>query len=185
MKIDFWISILVAIPLAIAANLLTPLARHWLDARAEKGRYRKREKTAKAREASRKRLEAEIAEINNYHDNPIQLHSLLLDSMLRCITYGAIGTAYLTLGYATFNVFLSGSHSTEFIRTVRLVTLPALQLFVVIVNMVVFTIGMRAVRISRRVRNYDVWRQKMESEIGRHSETSMGLTAASHQQEDA
>ena len=185
MKIDFWISILVAIPLAITANLLTPWMSHWLDVRAEKGRYRKREKTVKAREASRKRLQAELAEVDAYRADPARLHSLLLDSILRCITYGAVGTAYLTLGYATFNVFLSGNHTVGFIRTVRLVTLPALQLFVVIVNMVVFTIGMRAVRISRRVRNYDIWRQTMENEIGRHSEVSSDPTPTLEQQDNA
>ena len=57
MGIDLWISIALAIPLAIVANLFTPKLQKWLDARLERSKKAKIEKKMKLESYSLKGLE--------------------------------------------------------------------------------------------------------------------------------
>ena len=51
MGVDLWISIALAILLAIAANIVTPKVQGWIDRRASQGKERKTEQEYKRRQS--------------------------------------------------------------------------------------------------------------------------------------
>ena len=92
MSIDLWVSIALAIPLAIVANLFTPKLQTWLDARLERSKKAKLEKKANSRKAQLESLKKELLEVTTYHNDKTELNQLFLVSLIKVAMYGAIGT---------------------------------------------------------------------------------------------
>lgn len=156
MKTDFWVSVLLAIPLAIAANLITPRVRAWLDKRAERGARQRRERTQKQRDEIVARIRADIGEIESFRIDRSRLHEFLLEMLIRATLYSAIGGVYagLLFGFVEFYV-------------VSRAIAPAAQLITVMTSLMVFQVCWRGLRVIRRVRNFDSWKKDLEQEIER------------------
>ncbi|WP_022947330.1 hypothetical protein [Methylohalobius crimeensis] len=94
MSIDLWISIALAIPLAIVANLFTPKLQKWLDSRLERSKKAKIEKKEAARQLQLGELQKELLEVSKLHSDKADLNQLFLVSLIKVAMYGAIGTIY-------------------------------------------------------------------------------------------
>lgn len=175
MKVDLWISLLLAIPLAIAANLLTPHIRSWLDRRAEKGASVRLERTRREREASIARLEDEIEEIENYRGDRAKLHELLLETVIRATLYGAIGTAVASLMFTLLRVIGHG-------YLYEAVVYSTSQFVTVVTSLMVFQVCWRGLKVIQRVRNFDQWVENVRQEISHLKGSLMNLSSRSGEQ---
>lgn len=101
MSVDLWISVALAIPLAIAANIVTPRVQHWLDARLSKGRERKVAEQSQKRQTQVALLRKEYDEVATLHADPAKLTHHYLDTL-----FGLPSTAHSGRSMARFSPYL-------------------------------------------------------------------------------
>jgi hypothetical protein len=155
MSIDLWVSIALAIPLAIAANILTPKAQKWLDSRVSKGQYRKSAKQRAKRQTQLKSLEAEFKEVSEIHEDKANLTHHFLFALLQVAMYGAFGSIYASI----FTFAGEVGRWDGFLGVVGRLGGQAVALFTA---MLIFLTCAKAVRLARRVKSFDEYKEKTE-----------------------
>lgn len=148
MSVDLWISVALAIPLAIAANIATPRVQRWLDARLSEGRKRKVAEQSQKRQAQVVALRKEYDEVAALHADPSKLTHHYLATLLWIAFYGAFGSIYGAL-FAVFGEIggwegLLGVAGRVGAQGTALLT-----------AMLIFTKSVKAIRIARRCRDFD------------------------------
>ncbi|MDO8273593.1 MAG: hypothetical protein Q7U82_16990 [Gammaproteobacteria bacterium] len=148
MSIDLWISIALAIPLAIVANLATPKLQRWLDARLEKSMRAKLEEKQKARTEQLKMLRVEMDEVTKYRSDGNALTQMYLISLIKVAMYGAIGTIY----GAIFPLF---GQLSNWDGVGGLIGMAGAQVTALAVSMLIFATCARVMRIHKKVRDFE------------------------------
>jgi len=160
LNIDLWISIALAIPLAIVANLFTPKLQRWLDARLERSKKAKIEKKEAARQLQLYNLRKELLEVSKYHDNKNELNQLFLVSLIKVAMYGAIGTIYgITFPFMGDLTSLNGV-SGIMART-------GAQITALTVSMFIFMTCTQAMRVHKKVRDFEEYEKNTKSIIAK------------------
>ncbi|QPB12017.1 hypothetical protein [Providencia phage PSTCR3] len=94
MKIDLWITILLAIPLSIAGNILTPKITAWYEKYSNKSKKIKLEKSRSRKIDQLDKLRKERDKITDYHDNPHYFNQLLLVTIIKISLLAAMAVMY-------------------------------------------------------------------------------------------
>jgi ribosomal protein L17 len=155
MSIDLWISVALAIPLAVVANLATPKFQQWLDTRASKGKERKTEKEQKKRQAQLVNLEKELIETESLISMPAKLTNQNFNALLKVSLYGAFGALYGSLFSFVGEL---GSWDGIFGMAGRL----GAQCTTLFVSMLIFTTAAKALKTNRRINEYATYKEETE-----------------------
>ncbi|EPH3099971.1 hypothetical protein RG265_001153 [Providencia stuartii] len=94
MKIDLWISILLAIPLSIVSNMLTPKITAWYEKLANKNKKIKLEKSISRKIKQLNKLENEYKKITQYRNDKHYFNQLLLVTIIKVSLAAAMATMY-------------------------------------------------------------------------------------------
>lgn len=155
MSVDLWISVALAIPLAIAANILTPRAQHWLDSRLSQSKARKAEEQKAKRVAQLRNVEKEFEEAQQLAADKANLTHHYLDALLKVAFYGAFGSIYASL----FG-FLGEVGRWE--GLLGILGRIGGQVTALFVAMIIFLTCFKAAKAARRVRDFPKY--KIETE---------------------
>lgn len=155
MSIDLWVSIAVAIPLAIIANIGTPKVQKWLDSRTETSKIRKTESEQKDRESQLISVKKEMEDITKLHDDKTALIQEHLHSLIKISLYGAFGSIYG--GIFSF-VGEVGHWDGVFGLSGRLGT----QIVALMVGMLIYITCAKAMRIHRKVKEFETYKAESE-----------------------
>ena len=156
MSIDLWISVLLAIPLAIVANLLTPKIGRWFDSRLETTRHRKLEKTKRSRAAQLKHLTEELDSVRKFHTDRFRLSEHLLHVLLQIAGLGALASVY-------GGMFSFVGEIGRWDGPLGIVGRTGGQVITLLTSLLIFQLALRAMKLRRRVRDFD----KYEAETQR------------------
>lgn len=94
MKIDLWITILLAIPLSIAGNILTPKITAWYEKRSNKSKKIKLEKSRSRKINQLNKLKKESQKVTEYYDNQQSFNQLLLITIIKISLSAALAIMY-------------------------------------------------------------------------------------------
>jgi len=158
MTIDLWISVALAIPLAIVANIFTPKVQKWLDARLSQGREKKAAEQSQKRKAQLTLLEKELAEAEALQSDKANITHHYLEALIKVAFYGAFGSIYASL----FSFLGEIGRWDGPLGTVGRLGAQATALFVA---MIIFLTCMKALRTARRVRDFPKYKQNTEKLI--------------------
>lgn len=158
MSIDLWISVALAIPLAVAANLATPKFQKWLDARTSKGKERKSEEEQKKRQVQLAYLENELKETEALVSVPAKLTNQNFNALLKVSLYGAFGALYGSL-FSFIGEF--GGWDGIMGMAGRL----GAQGTTLLVSMLIFITAAKALKTNRRVNEYEKYKEETEKLI--------------------
>jgi hypothetical protein len=153
--IEFLIGLAFSIPVAI----LAPFATKWIE------KYRSERSLVQAK-VRRKKIEADIALISKYRDNPSLFNSYLVGRILLLTVITAFGTIGSTFFYTVEP--LVGSYQV-----------PQLMggIIGIIVAVYVIQIGMQALKIRQRVSRSDLFLEQANAEL-------LSLTPPQEEQSD-
>ena len=152
MTIDLWISVALAIPLAIASNIFTPPFQKWLDGRISEGRKRKVAEKSQKREAQLAFLEKELAETEALQADKSSLTHHYLDALLKVAFYGAFGSIYAS-------IFTFVGEIGHWDGLFGLVGRLGAQITALFVAMFIFLTCVKAARTAQRARNFPRYKQ--------------------------
>lgn len=144
MDSSFWVGILLAVPLAIISNLLTPKVQAWL---AERGST----KLAKRHD----KLRADYSKVKQYKDDRTALNTFLITSVLEATFIGsAIGIVAGMIFGLNFLVGLGGPFIAfgQFLAAAGAVA--------------IVQVCLEAMRVSNRARGFAEYKARVESELG-------------------
>ncbi|KPN76178.1 hypothetical protein AEA42_15175 [Shewanella sp. Sh95] len=158
MSIDLWVSIALAIPLAIVANLFTPKLQRWLDARLERSKKAKIEKKEAARRLQLDGLKKELSEVSKYHSDKTELNQLFLISLIKVAMYGAIGTIYGA-------IFPFMGELTSWDGLGGIVGRTGAQITALAVSMLIFMTCAQTMRMHKKVRDFEEYEKNTKSLI--------------------
>lgn len=158
MSVDLWVSVALAIPLAIVANLATPKLQKWLDERSSIGRERKSEKEQKKKLIQLAQLKAELKGIEELISTPAILTNQNLNALLKIALYSAFGTLYGSMFTLLGEVGRWDGISGVLGRV-------GAQITALFVAMLVFYIAMKAIKTNNRVNNFEKYKEQTEKLI--------------------
>lgn len=158
MSIDLWISVALAIPLAILANIFTPRVQRWLDGRLSKGNERKAKKLATQRQQQLLSLLKELAEVQALQEDKSNLTHHYLDALLKVAFYGSFGALY----GAIFGVF---GELGAWNGVAAVIGRFGAQATALLTAMLIFITCAKAARIARRSRDFAKYKQETEKLI--------------------
>ena len=141
-SVDLWISVGLAVPLAVAANLVTPRVRTWLDNKAESGALRRRRRGIAEKRRALADTKRMIDEIEGFMSSRWRYHEYLLETVIRATLYGALGTMAGSVAFAIPSLQVSASLGVLLGQMIILLTYT-----------IVGQICWRALRIITRFRN--------------------------------
>jgi hypothetical protein len=157
MKVDLWVTIILAIPLAIVANLLTPRFRLWLDKRSESTKKVRTERQIRSREERARRLKKQFEEVTSYHSDSAAFHSYLLMQLVRIALYGAIGGIYGGL-FGMVGGFTMWSWS-GYLGSAAALASGMIALFT---SLFIFQTSLITIRVNKRVAEYEAYKTEAE-----------------------
>ncbi len=158
MTIDLWISVALAIPLAIIANIYTPRVQRWLDNRVSKNRQRKAAERSQERKAQLAQLEKELAEAEALQSDKANLTHHYLDALLKVAFYGAFGSIY-----ASIFTFIGEWGSWD--GPLGLVGRLGAQVTALFVAMIIFLTCFKAAKAIKRAKNFSDYKEQTEQLI--------------------
>lgn len=158
MSVDLWVSIAVAIPLAIIANIATPKVQRWLDSRTETSKKRKTEIAQKRREAEVRFLQKELEEISKLHQDKTALIQEHLYALIKIGLYSGLGSIYG--GMFSF-VGEIGHWDGIFGMSGRLGT----QVVALMVGMLIYITCAKAMRLHRKVKDFERYKADTDRTI--------------------
>ncbi len=158
MDINLWISVLLAIPLAIVANLFTPKVREWIDARAERRKEKKRKQTEEQKQAAIGRINKECDEIERFVGNRTIYREYLLEVVIRATLYGAISALYAgAVSVIAWSVDLGGIAQKLLFSVAQFATLFG--------SLLVFQVSWKGLKVINRVHDFEIFKEKCERQI--------------------
>ena len=158
------VGILTAIPLAIAANLLTPIVKRSLERRLAKGKSKKRIKARRVAISQLGILSADLEQIELLKIDQSKYWELLLSTIIRATMYGALGAIYSgMIGFVSLMIRTGafGDISNSIYYALLLVG----SMVGVVASMLVFGVTWRALRVSLRLSNYESYKSETELRI--------------------
>ncbi|HFQ5086906.1 TPA: hypothetical protein ACGUVT_004536 [Vibrio vulnificus] len=158
MSVDLWISIALAIPLAIIANLFTPRFQRWLDSRLERSKKAKIEKREKARNAQLKHLKMEFEEVSKYYADKTELNLLFLVSLVKVAMYSALGTVYGAL-------FPMIGETLKWEGIGGVLGRTGAQVTALLVSMLIFVTCSKTIKMYTKVRDFDEYKRDTDQLI--------------------
>lgn len=158
MSVDLWVSVALAIPLAIIANLATPKLQKWLDERSSIGKERKAEEEQKKKIIPLEQLKAELKGIEELIANPAKLINQNLTALLKIALYSAFGTLYGSM-------FVLLGEVGQWDGISGILGRIGAQITALFVAMLVFYIAMKAIRTNNRVNKYEQYKEQTENLI--------------------
>ncbi|TVL30117.1 hypothetical protein [Shewanella algae] len=158
MSIDLWISIALAIPLAIVANLFTPKLQRWLDARLERSKKAKIEKKQFSRKLQLERLRKEFSEVSKYKNDKSELNQFFLVSLIKVAMYGAIGTIYGA-------IFPFMGELTRWDGVGGVIGRTGAQFTALAVSMLIFMTCIQTMRMHKKVRDFEEYEKNTKELI--------------------
>jgi ABC-type multidrug transport system permease subunit len=93
-KVDLWLSVLLAIPIGIGVNLVSPRILRWYEKRVEKSSKVRIEKHIGNRRKQLNKLELDIKKISRYHENRSILNGFILIQLIRILFISAFAVIY-------------------------------------------------------------------------------------------
>ena len=165
MSVDTWVSVLLAIPLAIVANLLTPRLQKWLEARSVRNALERKDLLLRLKRAIMGRLEAELRLAQIFAQDIHALQLRLTVAVLKAILVGAV-TASVTgvmLAYGALPDLVGSSYFAWLSRATAL----AGQLAALFGSLLVVQISRDAYRDYIRARDFENFRAATEAQIAR------------------
>lgn len=147
MTIDLWVSVALAIPLAVLANIFTPRVQNWLDSFATQGKKRKAAQQIQQRQKQLIRLEKELEQTEVLQADKASLTHHYLNALIRVAFYGAFGAIYQALF-----IFIGelGSWDGLLGRMARV----GAQMVSLFIAMAIFLTCSKVSKSASRVRNY-------------------------------
>jgi len=164
MRVDLWISILLAVPLAVLANLLTPRIRDWLDRRAQRTAAQRRRRTVEQARSEIARLHTELERLSTFTSDPHQYHCFLLEILIRATLYGAMAGLYAGLLFATAS-WLGIGDFWNLAGNLQGYIYTAGQIVSLIGFTMVFRTCWQGLSVIRRVADFPMQKQIMEAVI--------------------
>jgi len=165
MTLDLWISIALAIPLAIVANIVSPPVKRWLDKKFETSKIAKTQKRMEKKSIQLKRLQSELEVIRNFHENDSKITHFFLVALLKVAMYGAIGSIYGFLFPFLGALFLRHGIGSFIITT-------GTQVTVMISSMLVFMTCAETMKTYKKIRDFTAYEsesreliEKLEGEL--------------------
>lgn len=155
MSIDLWISVALAIPLAIAANIFTPRVQKWLDTKLSEGKERKAAEQSQKRKAQLALLEKELAEAEALQSDKSNLTHHYLDALLKVAFYGAFGSIYASL-------FSFIGEIGRWDGLLGMVGRLGAQVTALFVAMIIFLTCFKAAKAARRAKVFPKYKQEMD-----------------------
>lgn len=157
MNIDLWISIALAIPLAVVANILTPKFQKRVDSYLQNYSKVRIKQKIKDKELQLSKLQEEVLELKIYRDNKAEFNNVLLIALIKIAIYGAMLSLYNGMFFAL--KYLSIAH-VDLGKT----ALDTLSLFVqfstLLVAVIIFNTCSKALRTYNKVKNFDDYENK-------------------------
>lgn len=141
---SFWIGLLIAIPLSILANILTPRAQKWLDRRSE---------TKQSKRAGT--LRSEHAQVAALVEDQRKLHTYLLMVVVRATYIGSLvgiitGLIWAVNSFISYNEFISG----------------AAQILAVFGAIMIVRVCGEGMQVALKVQNYPSYKERVEKQLG-------------------
>jgi len=159
---DFWLSFALAIPLAIAANLLTPKLQLWLERRSSDKALKRKGQVLEERKKTAERLRSDFVRVSALHADRAELQLLLTVSVLKASMIGALTAAGAGVMFAYASVpRLLGSR----LETLAEITTIGGQLFSLFGSVLVFQICNRAFKDYTRVKEFQQFKEATEQEL--------------------
>jgi len=155
LDINLWISVLLAIPLAIIANIYTPRVQYWLESRGQK-RSKKRIQ----------QLEVELEELKDFYENPEKFHQYLLGVVIRATYIGSIVGIFAGITYVLSRFAREFIH----INFVNFIFSISGQLVSMIGAMMIINVCSSAIRIITNMKNYPSVSVQLLSQISQDNE---------------
>ena len=157
MDINFTLSILLAIPIGIAANLLTPKFQSWLERRSEEGRAKRREQ-----------LDDEYKRVKNFNENRPDYYVFLLVVSLRVTFLYAIRSIFNTVIHMVPNsidlYFQFGEMSRhDFKMIIWRVTSILDSLITLVIVLMVINLVKDALNVAMKVRDFDEYEKEIKN----------------------
>lgn len=149
---NWWISLILAIPLAIIANLITPLVSDRISNYSEKN--------AIERISS---LKEEYNEVKYYHENKTELTLYLNHAIIQMTVIGAFTTIASALLF-----FIQGIAKKIFPNRSNIPKISGFSVFfsiMLIVPVLIFTIGNKAIKTYNNVKNYEKYEKVILEKI--------------------
>lgn len=157
MDASFWIGLVLAIPLSIAGNMMTPRAQQWLSQRSSTRRHKRHE-----------RLVSEFEQVRKFADDRARFNTYLLTVVLAA-TF--VGSAVAIASGAVWAVaYVTGSDQVLFSFGQVIGVLGAIFISKVCVD---------AMRVSARVSDFQAYKASVEAELGRPIDAQQVLQADS------
>jgi hypothetical protein len=157
-EISFWLGLLLAIPLAIAANLLTPQIQSWLDERNKNKAL-----------ARTKDLQTEYELIKSYKTSREDFREYLLWIVIRTTYIGSLIGIFAGLAFGIPNLFdIVGNYDRgwEIVRSIFFIGGQALS---ILGALLVVNICNNALQVYLKVKNFEAYEISVQRNLSRHS----------------
>lgn len=157
MNIDLWISVALAIPLAVVANILTPKIQNRFDTYLQNYSKVRTKQKIKDKELQLTKLQQEILELKVYRDNKAEFNNVLLIALIKIAIYGAMLSLYNGMFFAL--KYLSIAHVD--LGKAALDTLSLfVQLSTLVVAVIIFNTCSKSLRTYSKVKNFADYENK-------------------------
>jgi len=158
MKVDLWITILLAIPLAIIANLLTPKIKNWLDGRSETTKKLRTEKQLRSRQIEANRIRNQLEEVTSFRSDTQSFHSFVLIQLVRIAFYGAVGGIY-------GGVFSMVGGIVGWSMLGEMVARFGTSIIALFTSTLIFQTSLATIRMHKRIRDFEGYKTEAEGNI--------------------
>jgi len=144
MELSFLVGLVLAIPLAVVANLITPRVQGWIDKRSRRAMQKKSF-----------RLQEEYLRIAQLRSTREGLSEHLLTVLLRVALVGAL-----------FGVVTSAVYALGYLFQMQYAFVAAAQVFAILGSLIVLGICTTAFKEHAKVKNFVEYRDFVEKELG-------------------
>lgn len=158
MSADLWISVALAIPLAIAANLVTPKAQRWLDERASKGKERKTAEGKKKRAEQLAILQKEMIEVEALSQDSAKQTNQNFVALLKVAALGAFASIY-------GGIFAVLGEVGRWDGFLGLIGRLGGQVIALMTGTLIFMTCSKALRMNRRVNEFEKYKKETDKLI--------------------
>jgi hypothetical protein len=149
-KVEIWISVLLAIPVGIAVNLVTPAIQKSWERRSDSYRKVKLETRANKKREQMTALRAQLRQICTYHREPARLNTYILVQLIKLAFISSFATIYV--GVLSVLQFIGlGSFLNQLLGLLAQVVILFSAFFI-------FGLCKRVMENYRRVRNFSRYR---------------------------
>ncbi len=158
LDLNLWVSVALAIPLAIVANLFTPRIQKRLDERARRRKKLKVEEQQARRSKQLEELKNERDEVTLLRTEPTRLNEMFFKTLVKVALYGAFGTIYGAM-------FVFIGEIGDWDGLLGILGRTGSQFTALFVALLIYQQCRRVLRISSKLDDYDAYLAETNSII--------------------